>query len=227
MSPTLPEAVFLARHAETAAPFVFHGAESDVGLSDLGRRQAEAAAGWFAGQRLTAVVSSAMRRAVDTAAPVAAACGVPHLIEPDLHERRVGILGGQAFDLQQGLWADTVARWTAGDVAFTTPGAESFADLQARLLPAWERVCAAHTGGRVLVVAHGVVCKTLLLCLLDGWDVSGWTRLGRVSNLCVSGLSPAGGGWRADSLLVVPDPVSALSAGLPTGVGKLGTRSGA
>src|ERR1022692_471944 len=33
--------VLLARHAETAAPDRFHGAESDIGLSALGARQAE------------------------------------------------------------------------------------------------------------------------------------------------------------------------------------------
>lgn len=225
MSPSLPDRVFLTRHAETATPTVFHGAESDIGLSDLGRRQAEAAAGWFAGLGLTAVVSSGMLRARDTAAPIATACGVPHLVEPDLHERRVGELGGKAFDLSAGPWADTVARWQAGEVHHTTPGAESFAELRDRLLPAWHRVVAAHAGGRPLVVAHGVVCKALLLSLLDGWDVTGWSRLGRVSNLSVSELVPTPAGWRSDRLLLVPPPVAALSAGLPTGVGNLGSRS--
>ncbi len=226
MSPTLPERVFLTRHAETATPAVFHGAESDIGLSDLGRRQATAAAGWFAERELTVVVSSAMTRARDTAAPIAAACGVPHVIVPELHERRVGALGGTAFDHLTGPWADTIARWVAGDMDYTTPAAESFADLQARLLPAWQRLVEAYPGGRPLVVAHGVVCKVLLLSLLPEWDVSGgWTRIGRVSNLSVSELVPRGGGWAAGQLLAVPPPVAALTAGLPTGVGNLGTRS--
>jgi 2,3-bisphosphoglycerate-dependent phosphoglycerate mutase len=223
--PTLPDRVFLTRHAETAAPAVFHGAESDIGLSDLGRRQAAAAAGWFAGRGLTAAVSSAMTRARDTAAPIAAACGVPHVVVPELHERRVGALGGTAFDHLTGPWADTIARWVAGDTAYTTPGAESFADLQARLLPAWRAVVEAHPGGRPLVVAHGVVCKVLLLSLLPGWGASGWTRIGRVSNLSVSELVPHGDGWSAAQLLIVPPPVAALTAGVPTGVGKLGVRS--
>ena len=84
---------------------------------------------WFCRHGLTAVVSSAMRRAVDTAAPIAAACGVPHHLEPDLHERRVGAMAGQPFALHDGPWADTLANWTAGNTAFTTEGAESFDDL--------------------------------------------------------------------------------------------------
>jgi probable phosphoglycerate mutase len=203
-----PERVWLLRHAETSAPHVFNGAESDVGLSELGVRQSAAAAGWFRAHGLTAVVSSAMRRAIHTAAPIAAACGVPHHLEPALHERRVGAMAGQPFALHDGPWADTVANWTAGNTAFTTEGAESFDDLSGRLLPAWERALAAHPGGRVAVVAHGIVCKVLLLSLLDGWDVSGWTRLGRSANVAVTELVPlANGRWRAEALLSVPDPV--------------------
>lgn len=221
----LPARVWLTRHAETATPTVFHGAESDVGLSELGRAQATAAAGWFRDRSPTAVVSSGMRRALDTAAPVAAACGVPHLIEPDLHERRVGDLCGASFSAVEGPWAETVRRWVAGDRGYTTPGAESFDEIAARVLAAWHRVSAAHPGGRVVVVVHGVVCKVLLLSLLSGWDSTGWVRLGRVANLSVSELFPDGAAWRADPLLLVPEPVAALSGGQPTGVGNLAFKS--
>lgn len=221
----LPSRVWLVRHAETATPTVFHGAESDVGLSELGRMQAAAAAGWFRDRSPTAVVSSAMARAVDTAAPIAAACGVPHLVEPGLHERRVGDLCGAAFSAVEGPWAETVRQWVAGNVAYTTPGAESFAEITDRLLAAWQRVISTHPGGRVVVVAHGVVCKVLLLSLLSGWDSRGWVKLGRVANLAVSELVPDADAWRTELLVTVPEPVAALSGGLPTGVGPLAFKS--
>lgn len=225
MSPALPECVFLTRHAETAAPGLFHGAESDVGLSEHGRKQADAAAEWFTSQNVTVVVSSAMTRAQDTAAPIAAACGVPHRVLPQLHERRVGALSGTTFDHRTGPWADTITRWETGDITYTTYGAESFAELQARLVASWHDLIESYPGGRPLVVAHGVVCKVLLVSLLQGWDVSGWSRIGRVSNLSVSKLKPCRDGWVADPLLVVPPPVSSLNIGTPTGVGNLGIRS--
>ncbi|HYH68297.1 MAG TPA: histidine phosphatase family protein [Urbifossiella sp.] len=212
--------IWLARHAETSVPTVFHGAESDIGLSDLGRRQASAAAGWFAPLGVTAVVSSGMLRARDTAAPIAAACAVPHLIEPDLHERRVGAMSGTSFSSEGGPWPQTIDQWEAGDTAFTTPGAESFEDLRRRLLPAFSRVTAAHHGGRVVVVAHGVVCKVLLLCLLPRYGPQAWKRLGRVPNLAVTEMVGTPGGWAVAGLLQVPPPVAALTAGAPTGVGE-------
>jgi broad specificity phosphatase PhoE len=211
MTTHLPERVWLMRHAETTAPHVFNGAESDVGLSPLGFLQASAVAGWFVQHAPTAVVSSAMRRAIDTAAPIAAACGVPHHVEPHLHERSIGPMAGSPFAFD-GPWAETVTHWTAGNTAFTTPGAESFDDLTARLLPAWGRVVTAHPGGRVVVVAHGIVCKVLLLSLLHDWDVSGWGKLGRSANVAVSELTPrADGRWAAERLLAVPDPAVGLT----------------
>ncbi len=215
-----PTRVWLMRHAETAAPTVFHGVDSDVHLSRLGERQSEAAAEFFRPLGVTGVVSSGMRRALDTAAPIAAACGVAVGVEPMLHERRVGVLSGQPFDLPGSVWPETVRRWQAGDTAFSPDGAESFDDLVARLVPAWARALGAHPGGRVVVVAHGIVCKVLLLTLLGGYGAGAWGRLGRVANVSVSELEPAaGGGWRAVSLLRVPPDVLALSGGTETGVG--------
>ena len=130
---SVPAKVWLLRHAETSTPAVFHGAESDVGLSDLGRRQAQAGAEWFRDLAPTAVVSSGMRRAADTAAPIAVTCGVPHLVEPGLHERRVGQLCGLSFSMTEGPWAETIREWAAGNSAYTSHGAESYDDVAARV----------------------------------------------------------------------------------------------
>ena len=219
-----PECVWLLRHAETATPHVFHGAESDEPLGELGHRQAEALGEWFVEQRPTAVVSSAMRRAVATAAPVARLCAVPHTIEPGLHERRVGDFCGRPFAEVEVPWHATVAHWTAGDTGFTTPGAESYDDLRTRLLDAWLRTVAAHAGARLVVVAHGIVCKVLLLELLPDHGPTAWARLGRVPNVAVSCLRMTPRGYEAAPLLTVPEPVLALNGGLPTGLGAVSTR---
>src|SRR6059058_5481382 len=90
----MPTRVLLLRHAESADPTVFHGAESDVGLSERGKRQAELIAPALAAYRPVTVISSGMRRALATAEPIARACAVTIRIEPALHERRVGKLAG-------------------------------------------------------------------------------------------------------------------------------------
>src|SRR5215218_2798151 len=73
--------VLLLRHAETSAPDRFHGAESDIGLGPTGQLQAEAAAQALRALRPDALYCSAMRRARETAEPIARACGlVPQVV---------------------------------------------------------------------------------------------------------------------------------------------------
>jgi len=204
--------IWLARHAETARPTVVHGAESDIGLGDHGHRQAEAAATWFRDRDPTIVVSSGMRRAIDTARPIAALCRVEHEIEPDLHERIVGPFSQKSGEEVDSVWAETVRRWEAGEDTYAYRGMESFARIRDRVTPVFERVAKRHTGGRIVIIAHGVVCKVLLLSLLSDQGPAAWTSLGRALNLSVSELVPDAGFWRSTQLLEVPPPVAEVNA---------------
>jgi 2,3-bisphosphoglycerate-dependent phosphoglycerate mutase len=203
--------IWLARHAETATPYLVHGAESDIGLGEHGRRQAAAVAPWFRELAPNVVVSSGMIRAVDTAAPIAAACGVTHEIEPELHERKVGRFSQKTGAEVDTVWIETTRRWEAGEIEYAYPGMESFAQISGRVVPAFQRVVARHTDKRVVIIAHGIVCKVLLLNILSGYGPADWTRLGRALNLSVSELVPDGTQWRANMILAVPSPVATVN----------------
>jgi probable phosphoglycerate mutase len=206
-----PNRIWLVRHAITTAPNVLNGAESNVPLSVLGHHQANALGEWFKGFAPQVVYSSTMTRAIQTAQPIAALCGIPHHIAEDLHERRIGALSGQEFSLNVGPWADTLNAWAEGNTAYTTPGAESYDDLVARLLPAWNRVMQQAAGKRIVIVVHGIVVKVLLLTLLANHGPKKWPTLGRVQNVSVTELLQAGTEVRANSLLYVPDCVLNLN----------------
>jgi|SRR5579883_467545 len=218
--PTQHEVVWLVRHAETATPALFHGAESDVELGVHGHRQAAVAAEWFAEQKPTVVVSSAMKRALQTAAPIAAVCGVPHVVEPLLHERRVGSLSLRPRVEGDLIWEETLARWQAGETAYAPPGMESFDAIRDRTLPVFRRVVEANPSGRIVIVCHGVVCKVLLLSLLPGHTAADWMKIGVAKNLAVSELVFDAGIWAARQLLVVPPPVVAVNAAFDDGIRK-------
>jgi broad specificity phosphatase PhoE len=202
--------VLLLRHAESANPGIFHGAESDVGLSERGHRQAEAIAPVLAALKPTRLVSSAMRRARDTADPIARACGLEMQIEPDLHERRVGALTGTPTHGSDGVWPDTLRRWLAGETEYAPPGAESFDDLRNRLLPAWQRVVSGNEAGPLIVVAHGIVCKVLLFSLLPGYSTADWHRIGPIFNVSISELHRTRDCWSAVRINEVAQEVAQL-----------------
>lgn len=205
----MPTRFFLMRHGESADPTVFHGAESDVDLSDKGRRQADVIADVFAPLRPDLVVASAMRRARATALPLARALGLELHIEPELHERRVGILSGLPFR-DDAVWPETLRRWSSGDTAYAHPGAESYDDIQRRVLPVWNRLAADHAGRTLVVVAHGIVCRILLLSILPGWTPADWGRLGSTWNVGVSELLHEAAGWRALTINQQPDQIIRL-----------------
>ena len=204
--------IWLARHAETATPHLIHGAESDIGLGEHGRRQAAAAAPWFRELDPDVVVSSGMIRAMETAAPIVALCEVPHEIEPNLHERKVGRFSQRSGAEVDEVWSETVRRWELGEITYGYPGMESFSQIAARVVEAFHAVAARHAGKRVAMIAHGVVCKVLLLSLLKEYGPGDWTRLGRAINLSLSELVKDGETWSARRLLFVPEPVLEVNA---------------
>jgi broad specificity phosphatase PhoE len=191
--------VLLLRHAETAAPDRFHGAESDIGLGQRGLRQAEAVARTLSALGPDAVYCSTMRRAVETAAPIARACRVkPQLVE-SLHERRMGPLSGQPREVGLTAYEEAKRRWMAGELDYTHAGGESYADIRRRTVPAFEALAARHPGGTIVVVAHGVVIRVLLTTLLEGYGPEHFAAIA-IPNAGVNDVWHDGLRWRAERL---------------------------
>lgn len=191
--------VLLLRHAETAAPDQFHGAESDVGLGARGHSQAEAVARTLAVLSPVALYCSAMRRAVETAGPIGRACGlVPQLVE-SLHERRMGPLSGRPRSEGHDAYREARTRWMAGELDYTHPGGESYAEIRRRAVPPFEALAARHHGQTIVVVAHGVVIRVLLTTLLDGYGPEHFDVIG-IPNAVLNDLRHAGDRWRAEAL---------------------------
>lgn len=93
--------LYLIRHgqAEGNAEQRIMG-QSDRPLTALGRQTAGLLAQWLAGRgvQLSTVFTSDLRRAAETAAAVAAACGAqPLQVRPDLRELGRGLLEGRTF----------------------------------------------------------------------------------------------------------------------------------
>lgn len=191
--------MLLLRHAETSAPDVFHGAESDVGLGARGHRQAVAVAGALAAENPAALFSSGMRRALQTADVVARACGLVVRVEAALHERRMGPLSGMSRETGLAAYAEAKARWRAGELDYTHEGGESFEDVRARVVPVVQAIAEAWVGRTVVVVAHGVVMRVLLTTLLPGYGPVDFERFA-IDNAAVNDLRWDSNVWTAVDL---------------------------
>ena len=145
--------LLVIRHALPVRTENRGGGPADPPLSEAGRRQAARLAAWLARERIDALYASPMRRARETAEPLAAAQRLEILLEPDLVEldHRAALY----IPLEELKREDRDA-W----LAFVQGGIYAGIDVQAfrrGVVAAFERIIAAHPGARVAVVCHGGV----------------------------------------------------------------------
>lgn len=145
--------LLLIRHARPQRVVREHG-RADPGLDALGHRQARALADWLAAETPTALYVSPLRRALETAAPLAGGCA----LEPRTHE---GVAEWDRDDPVyipvEELRAEAHPAWTAMRNGRWDELGVDAAAFRARVATALDGIAAAHPGERVAVVCHAGV----------------------------------------------------------------------
>lgn len=154
--------ILAIRHGETAwnKDTRIQG-QIDIPLNDTGLAQAQRTAEVLRHESLSAVYSSDLARAVQTAQAIAQACQLELQQHIGLRERHFGVCQGFS-------WAELAERepqvtdaWRRRVPDFAPPGGESLLDLQARVVGAFDELAARHVGEQIAIVAHGGVLDIL------------------------------------------------------------------
>jgi broad specificity phosphatase PhoE len=163
--------VLLVRHGQSQGNAEGRfGGHSPTPLSELGRRQAEATARALARERVTAVYSSDLLRAVQTAEPLARATGLEVFKTPALRERSVGLMEGLTFEEAAAAHPDEYAALLRRDFEHVLAGGESYRQLLDRSAAELDRAVERHRGGTVALFSHtGTIC-ILALHLMGALD---------------------------------------------------------
>ena len=154
--------VWLIRHGESDwnTLGLAQGHCDQARLTRRGARQAQDVAGQLRGYPIDAVYASDLRRAVATAAPLAAALGLDFVRDPRLRERCLGVLEGTASAA-----VPAALTGVAGDRVIDpdarAPGGESARDLYWRAAGFADDLLASGPAGQVAVVAHGGTVRVL------------------------------------------------------------------
>jgi broad specificity phosphatase PhoE len=167
--------ILLARHGETdwnrEGRFQGH---ADPPLNRTGRAQAVDLSAALMAEQLSAVYSSPLRRALETAEVLAASHGLEPVPVDDLREVDVGSWSGltraeveERFPAQFARWLDYGQGWEDG---------ETYEEMTGRVVGAVLEIAAAHPDGQVLVVAHGGPIRALHAVAL-GLEISEHRRL--------------------------------------------------
>lgn len=163
-----PTRFLLLRHGQTELSVERrYSGRGNPALTDLGRRQAEAAAQFLAAKGdVAAVITSPLQRAYDTAEAAAKALGVDVNIDADLIETDFGGWEGLTFGEAAERDPALHKRWLR-DTSVAPPEGESFDTAAERVGRARARIISEHPGETVLLVSHVTPIKTLLRMALD------------------------------------------------------------
>jgi broad specificity phosphatase PhoE len=241
-----PQEIWLVRHGQSAGNVARDAAEAaaglrvdiaerdvDVPLSELGRRQSQALASWFAAlppeQQPSVVLHSPYVRAAQTADIVMERLARDELIAVHADER----LREKEFGILDRLTVLGIAdkypelheqRRHVGKFYFRPPGGESWCDVILRLRSVLDTLTREYCRERVLIVGHQVIvnCFRYLLERMDEARILEEDRAGDVPNCSVTSyaFAPTLGkrGKLAPRLVNFVAPLEAT--GTPVTVGK-------
>lgn len=155
----------------------------DSELTETGRAQAVAVAPEIVRLAPDLLISSDLRRAVDTADIVGAATGLPVKLDPRLRETHLGEWQGQTVTEIEKSWPGAIATWRS-DPAWAPPGGESRIDVVRRCRPVVEELDEEVPAGvdiTALLVAHGGMIAGLV-CGLLALPSAAWPAIGGIGN---------------------------------------------
>jgi broad specificity phosphatase PhoE len=160
--------LYLIRHGRTDWNDVgrYQG-QSEAPLNALGRQQARELAAALRDVPWTALYSSDLARARQTAQALSDLAGLPVRLDVRLREIDVGRWSGQLFSDVRAADPELYARWRTEPAEVRPPGGESLQELAARMAGALDDIAAAHPDGTVAVFGHGAAIATVR-CFLAG-----------------------------------------------------------
>lgn len=146
---------------------------ADIVLNENGKKQARELAHSLKDHKITAIYSSDLKRAHETAEHIAEHHDLSIRLEPGLQEMNQGKLEGLSFPDIRDKYADVLKQWRESPETLRLPSGESLIEVQDRAWKVFEKVHSNHLGETVVVVSHNLTIITLL-CKITGVGLKGF-----------------------------------------------------
>lgn len=159
--------LILVRHGQTEwnAGGRYQG-QSNVALSDTGRKQARFLTERFPVRQLDAIYTSDLDRAKETAECVGKRLGLTVCPEKAFRELSFGDWEGLTYQEISSRWPEEAEKLFTAPDELVIPHGETFRDLQKRALDKIYSLYEKHIDQTVAVFAHGAINKTILAGLM-------------------------------------------------------------
>ncbi|HEC08636.1 MAG TPA: histidine phosphatase family protein [Acidimicrobiales bacterium] len=179
-----PVELIFVRHGLPERVETDDGSPADPPLSEIGRAQAEAAGRWLAEEGLHAVYSSPLRRAFQTAEPIAAAQDLEIVVRDGISEFD---RHSDSYIPMEELKATDYERWRALVQGGYNMSTDDPTEFQRLVVATVEQIIESHRGQRVAVVCHGGVINAYFAHVLgrEPGDIFfcdvGYTSISRIA----------------------------------------------
>ena len=152
--------LYLIRHGQSAGNAEGRfGGHGTTPLSAIGEKQAEMTANTLAKEGVTAIYSSDLYRAVQTATPLSKLLNVPIIQTPAFRERNVGVLEGLTFDESKETFPKDYYALVNRNVHHVITNGESYRHLLRRSTGQLWDILRDHQGEKVAIFSHtGAIC---------------------------------------------------------------------
>jgi len=163
--------VLLIRHGQSRGNAERRfGGHTATPLSARGRNQALVTARTLKSESITAIYSSDLARAMETAEPLANLTGLPVNGTSAFRERSVGVMEGLTFEDAAQQHPEQYAALLRRDFEYVLSGGESYRQLLDRAREKLDDIIEENRGGRIAVFSHtGTIC-ILVLHLIGALD---------------------------------------------------------
>ena len=158
----MPSRLIFVRHGLTIWNYEFrYQGHTDIELSEEGITQARALQKRLSTEKPSAIYSSDLRRAWQTAQIVAQAFCLPVNILPELREINFGIWEGLTYHDLEKNYPELLKTWLETPDKLIIPGGETFAIVQERALKVVKEIAQQYPNDTVIIVTHGLQGETL------------------------------------------------------------------
>jgi broad specificity phosphatase PhoE len=158
----------LVRHGETSwnQQRRIQGGSTETLLSEIGKKQVKNLGLALKAEPVTAIYSSPLKRALDTANAISRHHKLKVQIEPELRELEVGDFEGISVETLTTDFSHFLVHWREGQGSEQLPGGESLVDLQGRSWGIVQRIVALQHEGTVVIVSHYFAIVTIICAAL-------------------------------------------------------------
>ena len=172
--------IWFVRHAESEANVrrIYANTGNSFPLTEMGLERVKALAERLSALNISAVYSSPLLRAVQTAEEICRLKKIDVKIAPELIEYHMGIYEGTgSLPGTPGAISDSASkkRWfEENDFDARSPGGESLRDMRDRFVPFIRSTTGNHIGepGIVLMITHGGILTAMLPFIFENLDVT-------------------------------------------------------